>query len=88
MAFFTSLPEIAAPWSLPIPAYEVWYYAEESIPLPPDATAAEEVAEQAEAAADDALAAAEPEPAPAIEVAPETPSETAEVHPPQLAGLY
>jgi protein PhnA len=55
-------------WALPIPADEVWAFAQESIPLPPERSAAEEVADEAEATAHDALAAAaasEPAPPPA-----------------------
>jgi hypothetical protein len=75
-------------WELPIPADEVWAFADEPHPYPqqPDSTTAEEVAEEAQAAAGDALAAAVPEPAPAPEAAPQTAPE--KVHPPEFAGLY
>lgn len=75
-------------WSLPIPADEVWALADEPIPLPADSTAAEELADEAEAAAGDVLAAAAPEPATAADTAPETTPEAPEVRKPELAALY
>lgn len=73
-------------WELPIPANEVWAYAEEPAAFQAYA-AAEQVAQEAEAAAEDASAAAAPQTAVAPESAPEPPP-APEVRPPELAGLY
>jgi len=74
-------------WELPIPADEVWAFADEPYSQPREQVAAEEVADEAEAAAGDALAAAAPEPATAPEAAPE-PAPAPKARPPELAGLY
>lgn len=75
-------------WDLPIPSDEVLVLAEEPYAQPPERVSANAAADEAEAAAGDALAAAAaPEPVAAPESVAE-PAPAPKVRPPQLAGLY